>query len=80
MMKKRRADIIQVPKQCEEAAPKFVIPNLRRQKFNPRGGCKCLGLLKDSPGFFSFACLRQGFHMAQVVSELAAEPTMTLNY
>lgn len=28
MMKKRRADIIQVPKQCEEAAPKFVIPNL----------------------------------------------------
>lgn len=28
MMEKRCTDIIQVPEQCEQAAPKFVIPNL----------------------------------------------------
>lgn len=69
MMKKCGTDIIQVPKQCEEAAPKFIIPNLKRQKFNHGIGHNHLGL-KVSLG---------SLYIETPTLALTMWPTMTLN-
>lgn len=40
MVKERGADVVQVPEQREEAAPKLVIPNLQRGQHSEETGPK----------------------------------------